>query len=171
MSEFEEATWAGRRLTVGWRDETFVPPRSLITQASGDCFTEGGNIVLVSADGETWQLVGAHPEDGETIETAFIREVAEEACATVTAYSYLGAQEVNDPQSPTGLTIYYQARYWARVTLGEFRSKHETIARKCLEPSEVRATLNWHTLGILNTILQAALTYEQNFSKNQASLF
>jgi NADH pyrophosphatase NudC (nudix superfamily) len=144
--------------------------RALTTQASGVCFTEDGNIVLVLADGETWQLVGGHPEEGETIEAALVREVAEEACATVTALSYLGAQEVNDPHSPSGLTTYYQARYWARITLDKFRNTHEITARKCLNPSEVKTMLAWDTPRILEVILQTALTCEREFGNNQTVL-
>jgi 8-oxo-dGTP diphosphatase len=159
----EESTWEERPLTVTWHESSFVPPRELITQASGLCFVGDGSVVLVTADGMTWQLVGGHPEIGETSEEAFRREAVEEACATVTHLAYLGAQEVNDPHNPTGLTTYYQSRFWARVTLGEFSGKHEMMARTCVAPTAVQATLNWRTSRVLAAILQAAFDYENRF--------
>jgi|CXWL01.1.fsa_nt_gi ADP-ribose pyrophosphatase YjhB (NUDIX family) len=166
MNIIEEIIWEERPLKVTWRDKSFIPPLELITQASGLCFTDDSKIVLVTADRETWQLVGGHPQTNETIENAFIREVSEEACATVTEIAYLGAQEVSDPQSPTGFTVYYQARFYARVMLGEFTSKHEIIERKRVEPSAVKSILNWRTSRIFDVILQAALEYEQRFRIN-----
>ena len=169
MDIVETSTWEGRRLTVVWRDDTFALSCELITQASGVCFTNQGTIVLVSARRRIWQLPGGHPETGESIEEAFIREVAEEACATVTDLSYLGAQEVNDPHGSMGIATHYQARYWARVTLGEFRSTHETTIRKCVEPSAVKALLGWRTTRILDVILQSALACELEFGYDTAT--
>jgi NADH pyrophosphatase NudC (nudix superfamily) len=162
MHIVEEINWEGRLLTVIWHDKTFIPPRELTFQASGLCFTDDSKIVLVTSDRKSWQLIGGHPEINETIENAFIREVSEEACATVVAMTYLGSQEINDLQSPTGLTVYYQARFYARIRLGEFVSKHEIVERKCIEPSEVKPMLNWHTTRILDVILQEALEHEKN---------
>jgi 8-oxo-dGTP pyrophosphatase MutT (NUDIX family) len=161
MNIIETSTWEKRPLTVTWHEAPFIPPHELVTQVSGLCFTNDGSIVLVSCDGETWQLAGGHPEANETIEDAFIREAAEEASATVTKLAYLGAQEVNDPLSPTEVTTYFQVRFWTRVTLDEFRNTHETLARKCVEFSAVKAALNWHTTRILDAIMQTALDYEQ----------
>ncbi len=163
MSITEKINWEGRPLTVTWHDKTFVPPRELTFQASGLCFTDDGQIVLVTSNRKSWQLIGGHPETNETIENAFIREVNEEACATVVEIAYLGSQEINDPQSPTGLTVYYQSRFYARIRLGEFTSKHEIVERKCIEPSEVKSILNWRTTRILDILLQEALEHEKKF--------
>jgi len=161
MNIVEETSWEGRPLTVTWRDKSFVPPRELTSQASGLCFTNDGKIVLVTTDKKRWQLIGGHPQTGETVEHALIREVSEEACAMVTELSYLGSQEINDPQNPTGLTTYYQARFYARIRLGEFTGKHEIIARRCIDPSEVKSILNWRTTRILEHIVQEALEHEK----------
>src|SRR4030042_1552899 len=77
----EEHTLEGQKISVTWRGPAFTPPRHLIRQASGICITDEGLIVLVTGDGESWGLPGGHPENGETIKEAFIREVREEACA------------------------------------------------------------------------------------------
>jgi hypothetical protein len=96
MSFVERHVWMGRELLATWRDATFSPPQQASNQASGVCFTEEGTVVLVTTDGQTWGLPGGHTELGESFADALVREVSEEACATVTALAYLGAQEVCD---------------------------------------------------------------------------
>lgn len=154
---FEEHTLEGREITVTWRGSAFTPPRYLIRQASGICFTDEGLIVLVTGDGESWGLPGGHPENDETIEDAFIREVREEACAIVTNPNYLGSSEVKDPGNPEGLTVTYQARFWARVWLDEFKPEYETTGRKLVAPEDMIPTLNWYPARIIGIILKAAL--------------
>ena len=74
----QENSWEGQRMIVTWHDASFAPPRNLVTQASGICFTDDNQVVLVTLDGKSWRLPGGHPEADETIEEAFIREVDEE---------------------------------------------------------------------------------------------
>ena len=155
-------------MTVTWHDANFVPPRNLVTQASGICFTDDNRVVLVTLDGKSLSLPGGHPEGDETIEDSFRREVAEEACATVTNLVYLGAQEVNDPENQSGLKTYYQTRFWARVQIDEFKQKQDTIARKLVTPpSAINASLRWNHTKILEAIMEAALECEQRFKENR----
>jgi len=163
----EEHVWLGRRLTVTWHGLDVVPPRNRVTQASGVCFTDDSLVVLVTADGETWGLPGGHPEEGETIEAAFIREVKEEAGATVIGLVYLGASEVNDPGNPEGVTTNYQARFWARVQLDEFRPEYETTGRKLVTPSDIVSSLRWYPSGILEAIIDAAVDCERRYTMNK----
>jgi ADP-ribose pyrophosphatase YjhB (NUDIX family) len=62
-------------------------------------------------------------EDGETVEQALVREVAEEACARVRRCRYLAAQHVADPLNPLGVPSNYQTRWWARVELDPWRPR------------------------------------------------
>ena len=163
----EEHIWEGRRLIVTWHGSSFVAPRHLVTQASGICFTDEGLIVLVTGNGESWGLPGGHPETGETLEDAFIREVREEACATVTNLVSVGISEVNDPGNPEGFPINYKARFWARVQLDEFEQEYETTGRKMVAPEDLITTLNWYPAGIIEAILRSALDCEQKFNANQ----
>ena len=155
----EEHLWKGQRLLVAWQDSGFIPPRNLVTQASGICFTHDGLIVLITSDGSSWGLPGGHPEDGETIEAALIREVREEACAMVTDFAYLGAQEMRDAPD---YTVHYQTRFWARVQLNEFKPEYETTGRKLVMPEDVVSTLNWQS-DIFENTLKLAIEHEKKF--------
>jgi ADP-ribose pyrophosphatase YjhB (NUDIX family) len=49
-----------------------------------------GEIVLISHDGELWDLPAGRPEGCETLEETLRREMLEEACATVLQTRLLG---------------------------------------------------------------------------------
>lgn len=156
---YDDIIQDGRPIRVTWRGAEFIPSRPLVTQASGVCYKEYGWVVLVTKDGISWQLAGGHPEPGESIEQAFVREVAEETGAEVLEMRYLGAQEVNHPDNPDGMKVYYQARFWAKVRLGEFIPQFEVIERRCFAPKEVKAVLAWQTVNVLDQLL--ALSVEK----------
>lgn len=182
---FDDIIHEGRPVRVTWRGAEFNPPRALVTQASGVCVTEDGRVVLVTKNGASWQLAGGHPEPGESIEQTFVREVAEETDAKVLDMRYLGAQEVSDPGNPDGKSIYYQARFWAKVrAFGQtpiqksvqtplpesgqtpFQADPErdyvedVTGWRCFAMEEVRAALAWQTVNVLDQLL--ALTMEKD---------
>lgn len=150
----DEIEVEGRQIRVVWRPEEFFPPLDLITQASGVCFTEEGKVVLVSKDGVSWQLPGGHLDAGETPQEAFVREVAEEACADVLQMRYLGAQKVHDPGDPDGRAVYYQTRFWAKVRLRDFKPAFEIVERRCFDLSEVKIALRWQTTNMIDEIIR-----------------
>ena len=161
----EQSTWEDRPLIVEWLPAPFTPPRDLVTQASGVCFTSDGEIVLVAGAKRAWSLPGGHTEWGETLEETLAREVREEACAEICRCVYLGAQQVHDPQNPDGLTRYYQARFWARVRLEPFAPQFERLYRVCVAPSAFLTTLQWSTTRIAQALLEAALAAEAHYGR------
>jgi len=159
----ENLMWEGRTLTATWLPAPFMPALDQVTQASGVCFTGSGKIVLVAGHAGKWALPGGHVEPGETLEQTLAREVLEEACATVTQSEYLGAQEVIDPDNPTGSRAYYQARFWARVELKRFEPRFERMQRTLIAPSAFQSALRWRTERIAQAILDAALAAETHY--------
>jgi ADP-ribose pyrophosphatase YjhB (NUDIX family) len=152
----EETLYEGRVLKITWNASQTPPPRALTTQASGLCFTNDGLILLVAGEEGAWSLPGGHPEPGETIEQALVREVWEEACALVEHLAYLGAQQVDDPSAPSGLTRYYQTRFWARVHLEPFHSQFETLRRTLATPKDFLSLLSWGQTKIAQSLFNIA---------------
>jgi hypothetical protein len=75
---------------VGSWHSPSAPPDGTPHGASGLCVTPDGSIVVVSQDGEQWDLPGGRPEGDESLEDTLRREVLEEACATVVRAKLLG---------------------------------------------------------------------------------
>ena len=161
----EKVTISGQDYVVTWLPPPFRPPRELTFQASGICFTDDRKIVLVSGDGQGWALPGGHPEPNETLEEAFIREVQEEACATVVDYSYIGCQRIQIRDAVDTMRFHYQTRFWAKITLLEFDPKFEIRERKLVSQSEFISTLRWQTARCAQALLEAGLK-EENRSQS-----
>ena len=160
--------WEGRTVTATWQPPPFRPSRRLTTQVLGICFAPDGQIVLVTTDSAHWTLPGGHPESGEPLEAALIREVWEEASAHVVKSVYLGCQRVDDPQRPDGPALYYQARFWARVELDPFVARHETSARRLVAPEDFLASLAWGFAASARIILDEGLRIERTQVGEQA---
>ncbi|MDF2744624.1 MAG: hydrolase [Actinomycetia bacterium] len=144
-------------MAAGW-----MPPTQLVTQALGLCFTADGLVVMVTMDGRQWTFPGGTVEDGESVEQALVREIAEEACARVVRCQYLASQHVADPLNPDGISSYYQSRWWARVDLDPWQPQDEMIARRLVPPGQVLDTLWWQRKEIAHRLLQLALDADRH---------
>lgn len=163
MIEFYEIR--NRHFECEWLPAPFVPPRELTIQSSGFCFTESGKITLVSDD-RGWALPGGFPEKGETLEQALIREIDEEACATVLDYVYMGSLKNREltPVPEGQSSLFYQARYWVRVKNAPFNPLFEMTKREEIDPGRFVGLIRWKYKRIASLILDEALLIEREKS-------
>jgi 8-oxo-dGTP pyrophosphatase MutT (NUDIX family) len=152
-------------MAPGW-----MPPVAEVTQTLGICFTDDRQVVLVTWDGQEWTFPGGSVESGETLEETLIREVAEEACATVTASRYLACQHIADPLNTFGATSFYQTRWWARVTLDPWQPEHEMVDRRLVPPERVLETLCWTEKEIAGRLLEQALDADSRYRLSDRSI-
>lgn len=151
-----------RKFKGEWLRAPFLPPRELTIQASGVCFTRGGKITLVRHH-DGWLLPGGYPEKDETLEQALIREIAEEACAEVLDFQYLGSVKCEEltPLPEGALPIFYQARYCVISENNPFKPEFEIVERLEIEPGEFVAALRWPAKRLAEIILRDALAVFQ----------
>lgn len=78
--------------------------------------TQDNHVVIVSKDGEEWQLPGGKPEPGETLQATAVREVREETGLDIATLSddlqFFGYQTVTDIGSEDP---YLQVRYLLKL--------------------------------------------------------
>ena len=156
MTPSERSSWNGHVYTLTWQAGATVPENTSFIQASGVCFTSEGELVLVEDETGERMLPGGHPEMGESLEQTLIREVWEEACATVEKAIYFGSQQVDEE----GYETRYQARFWTRVKLEPFIPRFETTRRILVKPADFLTTLNWSTTQIARAMFAAATEIE-----------
>ncbi|MGI6608946.1 MAG: NUDIX hydrolase [Limnochordia bacterium] len=128
----------GRTITFSWVGNVDVVPSRVYALA----FSAEGRMLLVGGgpdDPDFW-LPGGGIEEGETPEEALIRELSEEAAATVQRMKIIGAQRVDDSDG----ACEYHAFFWCRVTLAdEFIPQYEVVERRLVDPKYFLDTLFW----------------------------
>jgi 8-oxo-dGTP pyrophosphatase MutT (NUDIX family) len=124
------------------------------TRGHGLCVTDDGLVVVIrDADGR-WELPGGGREPGETTVDAFVREVEEEACATVTAVAVVCTLRIVelDEHGAASSAVDVHAQLWARVEPAPWEPRFETTARRLVTPDEavVITTFPHHTAALLD---------------------
>ncbi len=146
----------GRTITFSWVGDVDVEP----TRAYALAFTPEGTMLLVGGgpDDPVYWLPGGGIQSGETAEDALVRELAEEAGATVHKMDRIGAQRVEDSSG----TDEFHMFYWCRVTLADkYVPKHEVAERRLVAPEEFLDTLFWgRTDPKAKLLLERALELE-----------
>jgi hypothetical protein len=158
----------GEKYILEWLPAPFIPPRELTIQSGGICFTENQKIILVN-DGKQWSIPGGRPEENESLEQALVREIAEEACAEVVEYQYIGCIKTSElyPELYRNMPVFYKARYWARVKINTFNPQFETIERIEVLPQNFENMLGWNAKKTAKAVLEAALCIEKEKLSNE----
>jgi ADP-ribose pyrophosphatase YjhB (NUDIX family) len=126
----------GEDWTVSW----YTPPMSpdgTPHGATGLCLTGDGKIVLISEDGERWDLPGGRPEGNETLEETLRREILEEACATVTEARLLGFCRGTFVAGSQAGRVIVRSLWRAEVELGPWKPRFETVHRRLVVAADL----------------------------------
>ena len=115
---------------VSWHSAAVPPPSGTAHGSSAICITPDGDVVLVSQDGELWDLPGGRPEAGEDWRETLDREVREEACATVGEATLLGFTMGVCKSGPEEGLVLVRAIWHASVLLLEWDPRHEMSRRR-----------------------------------------
>lgn len=103
----------------------------------GICVTAKGEVVLVSEDGEHWDLPAGRPEGNETWEQTLRREMLEEACATVVRARLLGFSRGECIEGPEQGLVLVRSFWRADVELGPWQPEFEIAHRRLVAPNEL----------------------------------
>jgi len=143
---------------IEWFPATKLPKLHPVTQVYGVCFNHSGQILIVKTT-KNWQLPGGHPERGESYEETLKREVDEEGDIDIENLIPLGYQKVTRYTSRKKVFVFYQLRYFAKIS----RMKKQTIdpateripKRRFIEPKNFLNYCQWGKTG--KAMMQAAM--------------
>lgn len=145
----------GRVTTFTWLGDN--PAGRAVARVYAIAIADDGRLLLVGVGDGRWWLPGGGVEDGETLEEALRRELAEEAGATVEDAELLGYQRVDDP--PVGTHLI--AHFWARVQIPpSFEPKFEITQSLLVAPDDFLEHLFWSEDPTAARLLQLALSIE-----------
>jgi ADP-ribose pyrophosphatase YjhB (NUDIX family) len=129
----------GQEWSVVWHPPP-DPPKGTPHGAEAICLA-GGQVILISHDGQNWSLPGGRPEPGEGLEDTLRREVAEEACATVTTCRLLGFSRGICLHGHEHGLVLVRSFWVAKVALHPWRPEFEITHRRLVPATEALAEL------------------------------
>jgi 8-oxo-dGTP pyrophosphatase MutT (NUDIX family) len=128
----------GRRWQIDWIPATVAPQPEAFSRAEAFCLTDAGQVILVRRAGEDgWIYPGGRPEEGESSVQTVIREVSEEACATVLDCEFAGCYRLADWDGSECHRIDFEVAYWTRVRVEEWAPQHEIADRLLVDPASL----------------------------------
>jgi 8-oxo-dGTP pyrophosphatase MutT (NUDIX family) len=122
---------AGQDWRVAWYPASSLSPNGIPHGAAAICFTAGGLVVLVSADGgATWSFPGGRPEPGEDARSTLEREIREEACAQIQRATLVGFSRGECLRGRERGLVLVRSLWSAVVALHPWEPQHETTHRR-----------------------------------------
>lgn len=121
---------------VSWHPP-LTPPDGTPHGAAGLCVTGDGAVVIVSADGQHWDLPQGRPEEGETWEETLRREMWEEACVAVGQARLLGFCRSACVAGPQTGRILVRSLWCAEVQLASWEPQFEIAHRRTVPAVEI----------------------------------
>ncbi len=98
-------------------DDDSIPIRQVYTWL----LTNDDQVVIVSKDGESWQLPGGKPDPGENAVKTAHREIKEETGIDIKDYlgelTFFGEYNINDHSTDIHPPRYRQVRSWLRLPM------------------------------------------------------
>jgi 8-oxo-dGTP pyrophosphatase MutT (NUDIX family) len=146
---------AGGQWRATWHPPT-VAPAGQRHGACGICVAEGGQVVLISADGVSWDQPAGRTEGAETWGETLRREVREEACATVVQARLLGFAQSRCLSGPQAGLVLMRSFWRAEVTLDPWQPQFEIAHRRLVEAGQVAPLLPPRYARILTRALVEA---------------
>lgn len=156
-SDFEEfhVNSMGQEWVVSW----FPPnntPEGKRHGSVGLCLTKNRELVLITNDGETWELPGGRPENVETWEQTLRREMREEACVEVLEAQLLGFVKSLCKQGHKEGLVLVRSFWQTTVKIGKWVPEFETLGRKFVSIENALQILEPDFSPIINRALSEA---------------
>jgi ADP-ribose pyrophosphatase YjhB (NUDIX family) len=140
-------TDAGQDWVISWHPPA-MPPAGTPHGSSAVCLTGGGEVVLVRTGDGGWTIPGGRSEPGETWEETLHREVAEEACATVTGSTLLGWGQAHCIRGHEAGKVLVRSLWLAHTVVDAWEPAFEMTERILLPPAQaLEAVLPYLTLA------------------------
>lgn len=157
LCDFEEIAVHshGQRWQTAWHPPGDAPPGRR-HGSLGICVTPDGSVVLVSADGLTWEFPAGRPEGNEGWEVTLRREVMEEACAVVTRARLLGFSRGRCVGGTEAGLVLVRSIWRADVALLDWRPTHEMAARRTVTAAEALSLVDAAVAPIWRRAFQEA---------------
>jgi ADP-ribose pyrophosphatase YjhB (NUDIX family) len=124
----------GQDWLVGWYPPPEPPPGK--PHGAAAICVAGDQIVLIGTDGERWGLPGGRPEAGERWIDTLRREVAEEACATVTDCRLLGFTRGTCIRGHEQGLVLVRSMWLAEVRIDDWQPQFEISHRRLVPTAE-----------------------------------
>jgi ADP-ribose pyrophosphatase YjhB (NUDIX family) len=127
----------GQVWAVSWHPPP-TPPDGTPHGAAGVCVTSEGEVVLVSNDGEQWDLPAGRSEADESWEQTLRREMLEEACAAVLRTRLLGFSRGACLEGHEQGLVLVRSLWRADVELAPWNPQFEIAHRRLVTAVELR---------------------------------